>query len=178
MLTLSSIDLIILGHLLHGEQSAYDMVKEFETWNITNWIKISNASIYKKIIKLCKDGYLNSRTVREGEMPEKTVYSINEKGHKYFHELMDKYSTNVSSIYFDFSAFIVNLENLDTDEKHALLKKFNNELRLKNEFLNGMHKEQHNHLKDVNENALDLIDLYQDLFKLLDSWSSKLLQKY
>lgn len=175
---MSSIDLIILGHLLQGEQSAYEIVKEFESWNITNWIKISNASIYKKIIKLYKDGYLNFKTVKEGEMPEKTVYSVNEKGHKYFHELMDKHSTNVSNIYFDFSAFIVNLYNLNPEEKHILLKKFNNELKLKSEFLNGMHKERHNHLKTVNENALDLIGLYEDLFKLLDNWSSKLLKKY
>ncbi len=53
------------------EKSAYEMVKEFEVWNLTKWLKISTPSIYKNIIKLCDNGYLNSRTVKEGEMPEK-----------------------------------------------------------------------------------------------------------
>lgn len=39
-------------------------------------------------------------------MPEKTVYYINEKGHNYFHELMEKYSTNFSNIYFDFKVLL------------------------------------------------------------------------
>lgn len=172
----SSIDLVILGYLFHGEKSAYEMVKEFETWSLTNWIKISNASIYKKIIKLCKDGFLDSKTIREGEMPEKIVYSINKKGDEYFHKLMEESSSNISHIYFDFSGFISNLNNLNTEEKHTLLKKFNSALKERNEYMNGPHKEEHKDLK--NENAWDLIGLYEDLYKLLDKWSSKLLEKY
>jgi len=175
---LSSIDLIILGYLLHGEKSAYEMVKEFETWNLSYWVKISNASIYKKIIKLSKDGYLDSKNIKEGEMPEKTVYYINEKGHNYFHELMEKYSTNFSNIYFDFSGFIVNLNNVDENKRHNLLKNFNAVLKSKSEYMNGPHKEEHKYLEEHNKNALDLIELYEDLYNLLNKWSSKLLKKH
>ncbi|MFT8316192.1 MAG: PadR family transcriptional regulator [Clostridium sp.] len=175
---ISSIDLIILGYLFRGEKSAYEMVKEFETWDLTHWIKISNASIYKKIIKLCENGYLNSKTIKEGEMPEKIVYSINTKGNEYFHKLMDESSTNFSNVYFDFSGFIANLNNLSADERHNLLKKFNNTLKAKNEYMNGAPKEEHKDLRSQNSTAEDIIGLYEDLYKLLDKWSSKLLEKY
>lgn len=173
-----SIDLIILGYLMHGEKSAYEMVKEFETWDLKYWIKISNASIYKKIIKLSKDGYLDSRTIKEGEMPEKTIYSINKKGDDYFKKLMEMSSSNFSNIYFDFSSFIVNLHNINKADRHRMLKNFNNVIKTTSEYLSNSLKENHKDLKELNENAFNLTELYEDLYKLLNNWSSKLLDKY
>lgn len=122
VIKLSSINLIILGYLKDKERSAYEMVKEFECWNMNRWLKISTPSIYKNIVKLCDNGYLNSRTVKEGEMPEKTLYSMNDKGNQYFDELMQEGSNNIGRVYFEFSSFFVNIEELPKEKRKEYLK--------------------------------------------------------
>ena len=126
VIKLSSINLIILGYLQNKEKSAYEMVKEFDKWNITKWLKISTPSIYKNTIKLRDNGYLNSRTVKEGEMPEKTLYSMNEKGKLYFNQLMEESSNHIGNIYLDFNAFLVNIENLPEEKRKEYIENFKN----------------------------------------------------
>ena len=81
---MSTVDLMLLGVLTKKPMNAYEMKKEMEIRNIQYWIKISSPSIYKNLVKLYKQGYIDGKTVRDGEMPEKTIYSINEKGREYF----------------------------------------------------------------------------------------------
>lgn len=88
------------------------MVKEFDIWNFIKWLKISNLLIYKNIIKLCDNGYLNLRIVKEGEMLEKILYLLNEKGNLYFNELMEESLKYIGNIYLEFNVFLVNIENL------------------------------------------------------------------
>lgn len=174
---MSQIDLLILGYLKDKQKSAYEMVKEFETWNLRYWLKISNPSIYKNIIKLCENGYLNSRTVKEGEMPEKTIYSINEKGVLYFYELMEYSSNNIGNVYFDFNAFISNIQQLPEEKRKQLLLNFKQSISDHNNLMNINHQEQ---LEDKHkpDSAFLLLDLYKDFFAILDTWSQKVLDHY
>lgn len=139
VIKLSSINLIILGYLQHKEKSAYEMVKDFDKWNLTKWLKISNPSIYKNIIKLCDNGYLNSRIVKEGEMPEKTLYSMNEKGNAYFNELMEESSKNIGNVYLEFNAFLVNIENLPKEKRREYLENFKNKAEERSAFVESVY---------------------------------------
>lgn len=174
---MSDIDLIILGYLQHKEKSAYEMVKEFDTWNLHYWIKISNPSIYKNIIKLCENGYLDSRTIKEGEMPEKTIYSINEKGLSYFYELMEYSSNHMDNIYFNFNAFLTNIEKLPEEKKKQLLINFKQNISEGNKVMDFNYKK---HLQDQGKpaSAFLILDLYKDFYALLDKWSDKVLKHY
>ncbi len=170
---MSSIDLIILGYLKNKEKSAYEMVKEFDSWSLNNWLKISSPSIYKNIIKLCENGYLNSRTIKEGEMPEKTLYSINDKGNTYFQELMEESSKNIGKVYFDFNAFIVNIEKLPKEKRKEYIENFKakiKEPRASVELRYNYEKEQ-THIAD---SGVLLLELYNEYFKVLEKWSEKL----
>ncbi|MCD2346635.1 PadR family transcriptional regulator [Clostridium guangxiense] len=174
---MSQIDLIILGYLQHNEKSAYEMVKEFETWHLHYWLKISSPAIYKNIVKLYKKGYLDSRTVKEGEMPEKTIYSINEKGLSYFSELMEYSSNNIGHIYFDFNAFLTNIEKAPLEKRKELLLNFKKNI---NEAKTQMNFNYDKQLKitETPDHAFLLLDLYKDLYDLLEKWSSKVLKHY
>lgn len=174
---LSSIDLIILGYLMHGEKSAYEMVKEFETWNLHHWLKISKPSIYKNIIKLCESGHLNSRIVKEGEMPEKTIYSINEKGNLYFNELMEYSSVHMGNIYFDFNAFLSNIENLPKEKRNEHLRNFKKHIAEHKKSMNFNYERQHENT-EIPDAAFLLLDLYKDIYELLDKWSGEVLKHY
>ena len=174
---MSSINLIILGYLQNKEKSAYEMVKEFDIWNLTKWLKISTPSIYKNIIKLCENGYLNSRTVKEGEMPEKTLYSLNEKGNLYFNELMEEGSKHIGNIYLDFNAFLVNIENLPEEKRKEYLKNFKNKAEERRAFVESAynHEKQHN---EKSGSELLILDLYNEVYNVLQKWSEKVFDYY
>jgi DNA-binding PadR family transcriptional regulator len=177
VIKLSSINLIILGYLQNKEKSAYEMVKEFDIWNLTKWLKISNPSIYKNIIKLCDNGYLNSRTVKEGEMPEKTLYSLNEKGNSYFNELMEESSKNIGNIYLEFNAFLVNIEHLPEEKRKEYLKNFKEKAEERRAFVYSVY----NHEKQNNERSGSeflILDLYNELYNVLQKWSEKVFDYY
>ena len=166
VIKMSSINLVILGYLQHKEKSAYEMVKEFDIWNLNKWLKISNPSIYKNIIKLCANGYLNSRTVKEGEMPEKTLYLLNEKGNSYFNELMEESSKHIGNFYFDFNAFLVNIENLPEEKRKEYLKNFKNKVEERSSFVESTY----NHVKQNNEKSgseVLILDLNNEFYKVL-----------
>lgn len=177
VIKLSSINLIILGYLQNKEKSAYEMVKEFDKWNITKWLKISTPSIYKNTIKLRDNGYLNSRTVKEGEMPEKTLYSMNEKGKLYFNQLMEESSNHIGNIYLDFNAFLVNIENLPEEKRKEYIENFKNKAEERRAFVESVY----NHEKQYKERSGSeflILDLYNEFYNVLEKWSEKVFDYY
>jgi DNA-binding PadR family transcriptional regulator len=177
VIKLSSINLIILGYLKNKEKSAYEMVKEFEVWNLNKWLKISTPSIYKNIIKLCDSGYLNSRIVREGEMPEKTLYSLNEKGHLYFNELMEEGSKNIGNIYLEFNAFLVNIENLPEEKRKEYLSNFKEKAEERRNFVESVYNYEKQH-KERSGSEFLILDLYNEVYNVLEKWSEKVFDYY
>ncbi len=110
---MSTIDLIILGSLCQSSKSAYDLQKQIEARNLSRWVKIGSFTVYKKVLQYEAKGYVASETVKSGNMPEKTVYTITTKGEKAFYELMAKFSTAETRVFLDFNAVIVNLALLN-----------------------------------------------------------------
>ena len=49
---MSNIDLVLLGLIKQKSQSAYDIKKNIEYRNIPRWVRISEQSIYKKVLQL------------------------------------------------------------------------------------------------------------------------------
>ena len=66
-----TIDLIVLGILKKESLSAYDIQKLIEYRNISQWVKVSTPTIYKKMLQLEKQGYVKSTLKKNGNMPEK-----------------------------------------------------------------------------------------------------------
>ncbi|AMP20455.1 hypothetical protein AZF37_04060 [endosymbiont 'TC1' of Trimyema compressum] len=56
---MSTVDLILLGLVYDYPQSAYAIQKDIEYRNLSNWVKISAPSVYKKVIRLEGKGYLS-----------------------------------------------------------------------------------------------------------------------
>lgn len=113
---MSTIDLIILGSLCQSPKSAYDLQKQIEARNLSRWIKIGSFTVYKKVVQYEKKGYVTSETIKSGNMPEKTIYSLTPVGKKTFKELMTKFSLAETRVFLDFNAVIVNLALLDDND--------------------------------------------------------------
>lgn len=118
---MAAIDLIVLGMLKQRPMSAYELQKLVEYRRISQWVKISTPSIYKKVISLEEKGLIVGRVERDGRMPEKAVYSLTEAGERAFASLMRELSGAPIRMFLDFNAVIVNLHALPPDEQAACL---------------------------------------------------------
>lgn len=120
---MSSVDLTILGFLMEKPMSPYEIVKVINDRNIKDMVKISEPAIYKNIIKLHSKGYLGKEIAKEGERPEKAVYSMNDSGRGFFLELMENSSNRLIKIGLNFNAFIINLDKVDKETGIKMLDK-------------------------------------------------------
>ena len=132
---MATIDLIVLGILKKEPMSAYDIQKLVEYRNISKWVKISTPSIYKKVIQLEEKGYISSHTEKEGKMPEKSVYSLTEKGKQQFEKLMIEISCKPINIFLDFNAVIVNLDSMPRERQQECLDNIENSMAVLKTYL-------------------------------------------
>jgi DNA-binding PadR family transcriptional regulator len=170
----TAIDLVILGQLMNASKSAYEMKKDLESQNIKDWVKIGTSTIFQNLVKLYKKGFLDAKKVKESEMPEKTVYSINEKGREQFHILMRKFSAELRGIYFDFSAVVVNLDKIDRNEALEMAGCLGEQFLLKRSQAQELIETK----SPLPVHALCLIQLYEGLYNYLCDWSEKLRKAY
>lgn len=171
---MSTIDLMLLGVLMQKPMNAYEMKKEMENRSIQNWIKISSPSIYKNFLKLYKQGYVDGKVVREGEMPEKTIYSINDKGRKYFMRLMQQYSECPGTVYIDFCVFIANLQNIDSKTGLQMIEHLLENLAIKRDSVSDQLKAEH----EESFYATAIIELYSQMYQLFCNWAMKFREEY
>lgn len=114
---------MLLGFISRQPLNAYEIVKTLDYMNIKYWLNIGTSTVYATLKTLEKKGYITGKTQKDGNMPDKTVYSITEQGMSALLETLRNsfltfdYDTNVFSI----AAFF--LETFDCMERKELLKK-------------------------------------------------------
>ena len=118
---MSSIDLVILGIVMEKPQSAYDIQKDVEYHHLSRWTKISVPSIYRKVLQMNEQGYLESSIVKGDKFADKAVYSITDQGRAYFEQLMDAYASQPVPLQFDFNVVITNLNKMDREKALELV---------------------------------------------------------
>lgn len=171
---MSAVNLVILGILKKQSMNAYEMNKHIAYIRLKNWMKIGAPTIYQNLKKLAENGYLSTAIAKSGNMPEKVIYTITDSGNDYFQKLMVKFSKTPSPIFFDFNAFLINLDLVDKSSGIAMLK----DLRLyfKNSHAN-LNKDREA-VKDplIGENAI--MEQYDRLFTSMVEWSNNLIEVY
>jgi DNA-binding PadR family transcriptional regulator len=85
----TNIDYLIMGLLMNGEKSGYDIKKIFEL-SPTPFVSSSCGSIYPAIKRLEKEGVLEKRLIMQEDKPNKNILSITSKGIEVFTEWLKK----------------------------------------------------------------------------------------
>ncbi len=166
---MATIDLIVLGMLKNESLSAYDIQKLIEYRNISDWVKISTPSIYKKVIQLKKKGLIESTTVQGENKADKVIYSITEEGKTVWKELMDEISRKPIHFFLDFNAVIVNLQNLDYVEQKNYLQQMEMGIEeLKRELLTSY--EEKKNLDEIPKTGLAVLKQQMILADAISSW--------
>lgn len=172
---MSTVDLIILGIVRQEPVNAYELVNVLKMQNITRWVKISPQGVYRNITILEKKGYLKGSRIKEGNMPEKTVYTMTDKGEEYFYHMMHAISMDMGNFYMDFNAVIANLNNLNSNEANKLLENLKNQFYQKREQIRYAYENR----KNLPYQAKMIIQLYYDIFdKVFISWIEKFIREY
>ena len=173
---MSSIDLVILGEIMGHPVSAYELVNRLEKTNLRRWIKISSQGVYRNITILHKKGYLKGNKVKEGNMPEKAIFSITQKGTDYFNKLMLEISNKMENFYFSFNSVIANIDKVDKDTSLKLLES----IRLKIYESKGELNASYEFFKNkIPFRGLVILELYHKIFNIvLTDWIDDVIIKY
>ena len=86
-------DLVLLGLILEKERSGYDIISEVRSRELDRWANLSTSTIYNRLATLEKHGNIEGRSEREGNRPERVVYSITEKGRETLRKEVIKHLT-------------------------------------------------------------------------------------
>ena len=72
--------MLLIGLLLNTKHNAHELANFIESNHISKLIKISPPAVYKNCKRMYKAGLLDGKNVKDGEAPEKVIYSVNKKG--------------------------------------------------------------------------------------------------
>lgn len=172
---MSSVDLIILGIVNQRPVNAYELVNILKIQNISRWVKVSPQGVYRNVNILKEKGYLKGTRIKEGKMPEKTIYSITKKGEEYFLKIMRNISADMGNFYMDFNAVIANLPNVNRKEANELLKNLRHQFYKKREDIQYNYQNR----KNLPLEARMIIRLYYDIFdKIFINWIEEFIKEF
>jgi len=99
---LSKSSTLLLGIIAETPINPYEITKLMDYISVGNWLSLAPSSIYATIKTLQDKKYITGRNIKEGNMPEKTVYSITEAGQKQLNIAIEGFLGNLE---WDFAKF-------------------------------------------------------------------------
>lgn len=101
---LSKAATMLLGLINQTPLNAYEITKQLQLMNVQSWYYIANSTVYATLKTLEKKQYICGTVEKDGNMPDKTIYSLTDKGRQEFIETLKQsiisfdYDTNIFSI--------------------------------------------------------------------------------
>lgn len=120
---LSKPAMLLLGIIYEKPLNAYEITKLLAYMNVKWWFNIADSTVYATLKNSEKRGLVKGTAEKVGNMPDRTIYSLTEKGKSELKKaireavLQFSYDTNI----FTIAAFVMDI--LETEEKIELLKK-------------------------------------------------------
>ena len=113
-------EILFLGLLMERPKHGYDIKRQIED-ELIPFIGLEIKSIYYPLKKMEESGLIKKESGREGNWPEKFIYSITPKGKKKFEQLIAKSFLSVERPYFQMDLSLYFLQYVDkTDAKRRL----------------------------------------------------------
>lgn len=73
-------DLVLLGFIAEKESSGYDIITTIKRRELDRWAKISTSTVYNRLLRLEKSECIVGRVEKDSNRPERTIYTITDKG--------------------------------------------------------------------------------------------------
>ncbi|MBL1418965.1 MAG: PadR family transcriptional regulator [Alphaproteobacteria bacterium] len=133
--THSIIDMVVLSILLKQPMNAYALAQYVEQNQVTRLVKISTPAIYKSCKRLYEQQHLDGKLRRDGEAPEKMVYTVTEAGNARFVELMQHFASSITPFYFEINSVVYGLEGLDYKPGLELIDTYMSQIKTMQSYL-------------------------------------------
>ena len=117
---------VILGFIYEQPLNAYELIKTLHFMNVKQWYEIANSTVYATIKTLEKKSYLVGTVQKDGNMPDKTIYSITHSG---IQELKITLKGFIEDFNYDLTYFMIAAFFLDFFEIDEQLEILNNRLK-------------------------------------------------
>ena len=95
---------MLLGLINQRPLNPYEIIKQLQIMNVHRWYNIANSTVYATLKALEKKEYIYGSVEKDGNMPDKTIYSLTDKGKQEFVATLQQsilsfdYDTNIFSI--------------------------------------------------------------------------------
>lgn len=165
-------ELLFLGLLKDGPKHGYEIKRLIEE-DLSRFVGLKIKSIYYPLRKMEKLGLIKKDTDREGNWPEKFVYSLTKKGENIFEHMINESFLSIERPYFDIDLSLYFLQYVDK-------KIAKRQLRGRILFLRRIKRDLHNikkttepdkkHLGIILDHDLDLVEAeIKSITKLMDT---------
>lgn len=107
MLTKSSI--VVLGLVYETPINAYEIIKKIEKMNMKWWFPVGDSTIYATLKNLEKKKYIEGECIKEGNMPEKIIYTLTENGRQVLFDALRSIicSFDYDTVWFSIAAVFI-----------------------------------------------------------------------
>ena len=112
---LSKIALLILSFIAEKPLNPYEIKKVLERLSIDKWFPMGSSSIYATIKALVKKDYISGKKIKEGNMPEKTIYAITPQGQEALQQTLIAYLSEREQILSEFDLAMMLICHLEKE---------------------------------------------------------------
>lgn len=112
---LSKIALLILSFIAEKPLNPYEIKKVLERLSIDKWFPMGSSSIYATIKALVKKDYISGKKIKEGNMPEKTIYAITPQGQEALQHTLTAYLSEQEQVTSEFDLAILSVCHLNKE---------------------------------------------------------------
>lgn len=121
--------MVVLGILLKQPMNAYALAQYVGHNQVTRLVKLSTPAIYKSCKRLYEQQHLGGKIKRDGEAPEKMLYTVTEAGNARFAELMQHFASSITPFYFEINSVVYGLESLDYEQGLELIDAYQTQVK-------------------------------------------------
>ncbi len=119
---LAKLSMLICGLIAQRPLNPYGITKILKRSNISKWFPMALPSIYPTIKKMLKKGLITGTITKNGNMPQKTIYTLSESGKKQSAESLFQFLQSIEKDVTNFEIAAYLLWNLDREKVINALK--------------------------------------------------------
>lgn len=117
------LELVILGLLMEGPHHGYQIQQLIRQRHMDQYINLATSSMYKTLIRLEREGFVESHTERVGARPERRVYHITPEGEEYLKGLIRETLNEIQPYYDPLYAALTFAHYIPTEEVIVALER-------------------------------------------------------
>lgn len=101
--------------------NAYELLKRLKILDIPKWYPIAKQTLYTSVNKLCEKGFIIGEVCKNGNFPEKTIYTLTQVGKEEVKKGIKAFLENTEIDMVAFNLGIMFLNHLDKEEVLIIL---------------------------------------------------------